>query len=353
MTSVFVTGHTGFKGSWFTACAARSGAELHGYALDPLAGGFFEQCDVGNMCASHTIGDIRDRESLENSMKNARPDVLVHMAAQPLVRESYLNPRETFDVNVMGTLNVLEAAVANGVSKIMVITSDKVYRNTGSTVGYSEDAPLGGHDPYSASKAMAEILTQSWALSYPADSIAIVTARAGNVIGGGDRSPDRLLPDLINSVVQGQPLVLRYPNAVRPWQHVLDVTSGYLAVLRAMQPADAFTSWNIGPDPEERVTVKEVAEIAIDQWGSGVIDVSNEDRPHEAAMLVIDPSKANHELGWTSALTVDAAVRWTVDWEVAVANGKDVWATSLDQIEAYEAALTERGVANGLAAFDR
>lgn len=337
MNSVFVTGHTGFKGSWFSACAIRSGAAVHGYALDPLPGGFFDQCNIAGLCESSTIADIRDRAALKHAMTAAKPDVVVHMAAQPLVRESYANPRETFDVNVMGTLNVIEAAAEIGVEKVMVITSDKVYRNTGSTTGYAEDAPLGGHDPYSASKAMAEVLTQSWALSFPVEGQQIVTVRAGNVIGGGDRSPDRLLPDLLTSVVNGESLVLRYPEAVRPWQHVLDVTSGYLAVLRAMQDFDTFDQWNIGPNPNERVTVREVAETAINQWGSGSIDISTAQQPHEAGMLVIDPAKANRELGWSSTLTVEQAVRWTVDWEKKVREGTNAWGVSLGQMEEYEA----------------
>ncbi|MEI8083469.1 MAG: CDP-glucose 4,6-dehydratase, partial [Actinomycetes bacterium] len=331
---LFLTGHTGFKGSWFAYCAARSGVDVSGYALEPIEGGFFESAGVADMLAGHTIGDIRDHSTLTAAIDRARPDVLVHMAAQPLVRLSYREPRETFDVNVMGTLSVLEAASAAGIGRVLVVTSDKVYRNVGVTTGYREDAPLGGHDPYSASKAMTEILTESWTRSFPSPGRTVASARAGNVIGGGDRCLDRLLPDIFRAIDEDQPLVLRYPDAVRPWQHVLDVASGYIAVLNQPSPAQ-FDCWNLGPDPADRMTVGEVAECAISRWGKGSVEVSGDDHPHEAAMLTLDASKAHDQLGWMPALTAREAVEWTVSWEVGLRDGAAAAALATEQINAY------------------
>lgn len=332
---LFLTGHTGFKGSWFANCAARSGASVYGYALAPISGGFFETARVEDSLAGHTIADVRDRERLAAALTAAAPDVLVHMAAQPLVRLSYAEPRATFEVNVMGTLNVLQTAAAvTSVKKILVITSDKVYRNVGSAAGYREDDPLGGHDPYSASKAMTEILTESWARSFPAPGHTIATARAGNVIGGGDRCADRLLPDIFRSIDDDQPVELRYPDAVRPWQHVLDVTSGYLAVLRQPQ-SDVFDSWNLGPDPNDRLTVGDLAECAVRSWGKGSIKITTGPHPHEAAMLTLDASKARERLDWTPALDAREAVEWTVRWESAVRGGAPAATVAYDQINDY------------------
>lgn len=331
---LFLTGHTGFKGSWFASCAASAGASVYGYALDPIPGGFFEAARVEDSLCGNTIADVRDRGRLAAALAQAEPDVIVHMAAQPLVRASYREPRETIEVNVMGTLNVLQGAAATSAKQILVITSDKVYRNVGSTAGYREDAPLGGHDPYSASKAMVEILTESWARSFPAAGRSVSTARAGNVIGGGDRCADRLLPDILRSIEVGQPVTLRYPGAVRPWQHVLDVTSGYLAVLRQRQ-IDVFDSWNLGPDPADRLTVGEVAECAVRSLGRGSIEISNDTHPHEAAMLTLDASRARDELDWQPALTAREAVEWTVDWESAVSGGASAAIVASEQISEY------------------
>lgn len=339
---LFLTGHTGFKGSWFTYCAAKSGVDVFGYSLAPIAGGFFERANVSAACARHQIADIRDSEALTEAMKSAQPDVVVHMAAQPLVRASYLKPRETIDTNVMGTLSVLEGARAADVPKVLVITSDKVYRNIGTTEGYTEDSPLGGHDPYSASKAMAEILVRSWASSFPSNATTH-TARAGNVIGGGDRCEDRLLPDILDAIQSDSPISLRFPNAVRPWQHVLDVTSGYFAVINGMDTNVAYDAWNLGPQPDDRMTVREVAECAIGRWGRGSIEVASGDHPHEAQMLTLNATKATNQLGWQTELSAREAVEWTVDWERELVNGSDAAQLADEQIGAYE---TRR--ANGL-----
>lgn len=334
---LFLTGHTGFKGSWFSYCAARAGADVFGYSLAPIASGFFERADVAQMCASHQIGDVRDVDSLSKAIKSSRPDVIVHMAAQPLVRASYLDPRETIDTNVMGTLNVLEAAGSCEVEKTLVITSDKVYRNIGSTDGYAENAALGGHDPYSASKAMAEILVGSWAASFPRMGATMQTARAGNVIGGGDRCADRLLPDILDAVQEDSPISLRFPEAVRPWQHVLDVTSGYLAVINNMNDSVGFDTWNLGPDPRDRMTVGEIAQCAIDRWGSGSIEIEAGDHPHEAEMLTLDATKAQEQLGWSTQLSAREAVEWTIDWERDVLSGRSAHEATETQLASYAA----------------
>lgn len=332
---LFLTGHTGFKGSWFSYCAAQAGAEVFGYSLAPVVGGFFEVNGVADRCATHQIADIRDQETLNAAIKAAQPAVIVHMAAQPLVRASYVAPRETIDTNVMGTLNVLEAARTHNVPKTLVITSDKVYRNIGSTDGYREDAALGGHDPYSASKAMAEILVGSWASSFPRPNATTQTARAGNVIGGGDRCEDRLLPDILAAVQADSAVSLRYPKAVRPWQHVLDVTSGYFAVIRNMTGGSSNDAWNLGPNPEDTLTVGELAQCAIDRWGRGSIEVAAGGHPHEEQMLTLDATKAKSELGWSTELTAREAVEWTVDWERAVLDGASAQEVTDEQTSAY------------------
>lgn len=340
---LFLTGHTGFKGSWFVSCAARAGVDVFGYSLEPTPGGYFEVGRVADQCAAHTIGDIRDRFSLSTAITASEPDVIVHMAAQPLVRLSYRQPRDTFEVNVMGTLNLLEIAQASACQDVLVITSDKVYRNVGATSGYTEDAPLGGHDPYSASKAMTEILVHSWAQSFGSKLRAIQTARAGNVIGGGDRSADRLLPDVVRAISNDQPVVLRYPHAVRPWQHVLDAIAGYAAILRNLDRTSGspdgatplYDAWNIGPAPHDRLTVEEVAQEAIRVWGRGRIETTDGVQPHEEQMLTLDATKARTELGWLPRLTATDAVAWSVEWERGVHRNESARRLTDQQIASY------------------
>jgi CDP-glucose 4,6-dehydratase len=321
---VFITGHTGFKGSWLMATLHKFGADVKGYALDPeMAGGLFDYLQPLSIAKS-VIDDIRHREILEKELLNYQPDIVYHLAAQPLVRRSYKIPAETFDINVTGTANLLEAVgkLENKCS-VIVITTDKVYQNKELDILYKEDDILGGHDPYSASKACAEFVVDSFRKSffnlsqYPAHLKALSTVRAGNVIGGGDWSTDRLMPDIINYLVSGNPILLRNPVAVRPWQHVLEAIAGYLLLaIKLHSYPDRFSQpFNFGPQPADHLSVKQVAEIAISIWGSGSWkDVSNNKQPHEAGLLKLDSSKAKEALNWRPKLNAEEAIRWTVEW---------------------------------------
>lgn len=321
---VFITGHTGFKGSWLIATLNSFGAVLKGYALEPeQPGGLFDFLRPLSLCDS-VINDIRNKNALQQEMLKFQPDVVFHLAAQPLVRRSYSIPAETFDVNVTGTANVLECAKAlNSKCAIIVITTDKVYQNKEKDVLYSEDDVLGGHDPYSASKACAELVADSFRKSffhfsqYSTHQKSLATVRAGNVIGGGDWSTDRLLPDIINYLLSNKPVLIRNPNAVRPWQHVLEAITGYLLLAMKLysDPINYSQAYNFGPVPSDHLPVKEVVEKAIAIWGSGSwLDASGSDQPHEATLLKLDISKAQKALKWSPKLTADDAIRWTVDW---------------------------------------
>jgi CDP-glucose 4,6-dehydratase len=321
---VFITGHTGFKGSWLMSALHKLGADVKGYALDPeQAGGLFDYLQPLSIAKS-VINDIRYRQILEEELLNFQPDFIYHLAAQPLVRRSYKIPAETFEINVTGTANLLEAAgkLKNKCS-IIVITTDKVYQNKEQDILYKEDDILGGHDPYSASKACAELVVDSFRKSffsysqYSSHLKGLSTVRAGNVIGGGDWSTDRLLPDIINYLVSGNPVLLRNPSAVRPWQHVLEAITGYLLLgMKLHDSPDRFSQpFNFGPQPADHLSVKQVAEIAINIWGSGSWkDVSDNKQPHEAGLLKLDISKAIDALDWRPKLNAKEAIRWTVEW---------------------------------------
>ncbi|OBI13346.1 CDP-glucose 4,6-dehydratase [Mycobacterium sp. E2497] len=331
-----VTGHTGFKGAWLTLLLLSRGHQVSGLALDPVEGSLFKRAQLADRLVSDFRVDIRDAEATMAAVTAAAPDVVVHMAAQSLVRESYRNPRYTYETNVMGTLSVLEAAAATpSVRAHLVVTTDKVYRNINQEAGYAETDPLGGDDPYSASKAMADMLAQSWIRSFPGPPTAI--ARAGNVIGGGDVSSDRLLPDLIAAYSLGQAPLLRFPRAVRPWQHVLDCLNGYLTLVDALLDGSGLGEWNFGPGRESFIEVGQVATLAAELWGGGahwVVDGG--DHPHEAHLLALDPSKARCELGWRNRLGFRDAVAWTIDWERRVHAGADALTTTRRQIAAFE-----------------
>lgn len=335
-----VTGHTGFKGAWLTMWLASLGHDVCGLALDPEPGALFEVAEVSAQMKLDLRGDIRDRSVVEGALQEIQPDVLIHMAAQPLVRESYRHPRWTIETNVMGTLNVLEAAIGSSSLKAQVIlTTDKVYRNVNQVAGYVETDPLGGDDPYSASKAMADILTQSWIHSFPGPRTAI--ARAGNVIGGGDVSRDRLFPDIVRSLIAGQEPQLRYPHAVRPWQHVLDCLNGYLTLVDALLAANPQippgSQWNFGPDESSFVSVGDVTEMAMRQWGlsapSWKYDVH--DHLHEAGLLALDATKSSTVLGWRNHLSLPESVAWTVEWEQKVARGAAPAAAMQEQVSRF------------------
>lgn len=335
---VLVTGHSGFKGSWLTLLLRRAGHEVAGLALDPLPGALFEQAELSSQLVLDARVDVRDAPGVLAVLSDVQPDVVLHLAAQPLVRASYTDPRGTVDTNVMGTLSVLEAiAAVPSVRAAVMVTTDKVYRNVGQAAGYVEGDALGGHDLYSASKAMADILTSSWIDSFAGCPIAI--ARAGNVIGGGDVAEDRLFPDLMRAFTSGRPTHLRYPEAVRPWQHVLDCLNGYLLLVDALLERGAAASggWNIGPDPSHSRTVGEAASLAASLWGAGASWVADAgSHPHEAALLTLDASRARAELGWHDRLGFEDAVRWTVEWAKRVEAGESARDVTLSQIEAFD-----------------
>src|SRR6056297_3180923 len=267
------------------------GHSVFGLALAPASGSLFEHADVGSMLQVDERGDVRDASRVLQAVRDAQPDVVIHLAAQSLVRPSYDDPRWTVETNVLGTLSVLEAVSAvDSVQAALIVTTDKVYRNVGRLGGYAENDALGGHDPYSASKAMADILTSSWAASFPGKNLAI--ARAGHVIGGGDVSVDRLMPDVLRALRSDSSVHLRYPSAVRPWQHVLDCLAGYLVLTEGLLAGEGHGAWNFGPEPAAFRTVQETAELAAQAWGSGQTWVADEgEHPHEAELLTLDASR--------------------------------------------------------------
>lgn len=331
-----VTGHTGFKGAWLSLLLHERGHRVSGISLDPEPGSLFKTANLQDIFYKDLRVDIRDESELANAMVEVDADVLMHLAAQPLVRKSYVNPRETFETNVNGTLNVLDSvSKLKNLKACLIVTTDKVYKNINQEEGYVESDPLGGDDPYSASKAMADILTQSWAKSFPGVPLAI--ARAGNVIGGGDVCEDRLLPDIIRAFSKGEDMTLRYPNAVRPWQHVLDCVSGYLALVDELIEGRAQGEWNFGPGRESFVTVGEVAKLAQKHWSSDsniVIDPAN--KPHEANLLALDSTKALRALNWKNKLRYPESLIWTLDWEAQRLAGSFSRQLCLDQISKFE-----------------
>jgi CDP-glucose 4,6-dehydratase len=331
-----ITGHTGFKGAWLTLLLLSRGHQVSGLALDPAEDSLFKRAGLADQLVSDFRVDIRDAEATAAAVSTAAPDVLLHMAAQPLVRESYRNPRYTYETNAIGMLSVLEAAAATpSVRAHVVVTTDKVYRNVGQEAGYVETDPLGGDDPYSASKAMADLLAQSWIRSFPGAPTAI--ARAGNVIGGGDVNRDRLLPDLITAYALGRAPRLRFPRAVRPWQHVLDCLNGYLILVDALLAGSGLGQWNFGPGRDSFVEVGQVATLAAALWGGGGHwELDDGNHPHEANLLALDPSKAQCELGWRDRLGFRDSVAWTIEWERRVYAGADPLAVTQQQIAAFE-----------------
>ncbi|BBX73799.1 CDP-glucose 4,6-dehydratase [Mycobacterium shinjukuense] len=331
-----ITGHTGFKGPWLTLLLLHRGHRVSGLALDPAGGSLFNRAGLADLLVSDLRVDIRDAGATTAAVSAVAPDVVVHMAAQSLVRESYRNPRYTYETNAFGTLNVLEAVAATpSVRAHLVVTTDKVYRNTDQEAGYVETDPLGGDDPYSASKAMADLLAQSWIRSFPGAPTAIV--RAGNVIGGGDVSPERLMPDLVAAFADGRAPLLRFPGAVRPWQHVLDCLNGYLTLADALLAGSGLGQWNFGPGRDSFVEVGQVATLAAELWGGGAHwELDSGNHPHEANLLALDASKARRELGWRNRLGFRDAVAWTIDWHRRVYAGADPLTLTREQITTFE-----------------
>lgn len=334
-----VTGHTGFKGAWLTLLLDRLGHEVSGLSLDPDKGGLFDRGDVASVMRHDGRGDIRDPAVVTETLEITSPDVVIHMAAQPLVRDSYRAPRLTFETNAMGTLNVLECVgTTPGVQALVVVTTDKVYRNDGRTTGYGEDDALGGRDPYSASKTMADVLTYAWAQSFDGPPTAI--ARAGNVIGGGDVSHERLLPDIMRALTEGAAPEIRNPTAVRPWQHVLDCLSGYYALAQRLVAAAAATepgrAWNFGPPRQSVATVGHVATLVCDAWAGGASWGSKSDATfHEEHLLTLNAAQAENDLDWANTLSLEEAVAWTVDWSRDVVAGTSARDCTVRQIERF------------------
>ena len=343
---VFLTGHTGFKGSWLALWLQSLGAEVHGFALEPATQpDLFTAARVEPGLASSTIADVRDLAALRAAMQACRPEVVLHLAAQPLVRASYDDPVGTYATNVMGTVHLLEAVRATpGVRSVVVVTTDKCYENREWAWGYREDEPMGGRDPYSNSKGCAELVCASYRASFlAAGGVALATARAGNVIGGGDWASDRLVPDLLRAFERGAPAVIRHPDAVRPWQHVLEPLSGYLMLAQALwENGDAYAEgWNFGPRDEDARPVRWIVRRMADVWGPDARwELDTREQPHEARLLKLDISKARQRLHWTPRWTLGEALHRIVDWHQAWRRHDDMRAACLRDIADYSNELT-------------
>lgn len=321
---IFITGHSGFKGIWLSTIFSLVGAKVKGYSLPPEDSLDFFQLLKDNSSVQHVFADIRDRGRLHDELEQFQPDYIFHLAAQPLVLRSYKEPEYTFDVNVTGTVNLLTGLKNVSVPCTVVIsTTDKVYENRETDVLYNENDRLGGYDPYSASKASAEIAIQSIRNSFfHPDKIAshqkaIAVGRAGNVIGGGDWSANRIVPDIVRSLMKNDPILLRNPNAIRPWQHVLEPLSGYiqLAIAASNDPLRFGTAFNFGPTADDHLPVVKLTEKSIRVWGSGSYELEDSAaKPHEAGILKLDITKAKNELSWTPKLNSDQAIEWTIEW---------------------------------------
>jgi CDP-glucose 4,6-dehydratase len=338
---VLVTGHTGFKGGWLSLWLQKLGAQVIGYSLEPnTSNNLFTIAAVGQNMVS-VIGDIKDGMALEQIVKEHKPEIVFHLAAQPLVRISYTNPIDTFAVNVMGTVNVLNAArMSESIKAVVNITTDKCYENLEWDWPYRETDRLGGYDPYSSSKACSELITESYRKSFLAEQrIHVATVRAGNVIGGGDWSADRLIPDLIDSILVGRLPKIRNPYAVRPWQHVLEPLQGYLTLGEKLYSDEGLyaSAWNFGSGEESTLTVGEVTDRTLKLWGSDLAwEYDKAEHPHEAQILKLDSSKARNKLKWKPRLSVYDALKWTIDWYKQFEEKQPMRDFTLQQIEAYE-----------------
>jgi CDP-glucose 4,6-dehydratase len=342
---VLVTGHTGFKGGWLCLWLQSMGAEVTGYSLAaPTNPNLFEAANVTKDMTNIT-GDVLDLGHLQSVMSRHRPEIVFHMAAQALVRRSYAAPVETYATNVMGTVNVLETVRQTKGAKVVInVTSDKCYENREWARGYMESDPMGGHDPYSSSKGCAELVTAAYRNSffnlgrYADHGVAVASARAGNVIGGGDWAEDRLIPDVVRAFMGGKPAVIRNPDAIRPWQHVLEPLSGYLVLAERLwgEGSSYAEAWNFGPDEHDTKPVRWVADKLAAMWGDGAgWKVDEKRHPHEAHYLKLDSSKARGRLGWRRILNLDQALRLTVDWYQMHAQGGDLQAITRRQIIDY------------------
>jgi len=336
---VFLTGHTGFKGSWLAMWLQRLGAEVTGYALQPpTIPGLFQLAHVGT--GMHDIlGDVRNLESLRKTMEDAQPEIVIHMAAQSLVRASYTDPVENYATNVMGTVNLLEAVRGTGgIRAVVIVTSDKCYENREWLWGYRENESMGGLDPYSSSKGCAELVTSAYRHSFFHDTgTAVASARSGNVIGGGDWADDRLVPDIMRAAMQGETVRLRNPGSVRPWQHVLEPLSGYLQLAeRLYLEGQPFAEgWNFGPGENDAQTVEWLARELTSLWEAVRWVKDDTSHPHEAHYLKLDCAKARTCLGWLPLLSLREALSWTARWYREYDNDADVRHITGEQIENY------------------
>lgn len=347
--SVFVTGHTGFKGGWLSLYLATLGARVHGFALDPpTSPSLFEVAHIGSVLSTDERGDLADRNHLTRAIDAVEPRFVFHLAAQPLVRASYRDPVGTFAANVMGTVHLLEAVRSvPGIKAVVIATTDKVYSNREWLYPYRENDRLGGHDPYSASKAAAEVAVASYRASFFANTgermPRVATARAGNVIGGGDWASDRLVPDCLRSFMADLPVKLRCPQSIRPWQHVIEPVRGYVqlaALLAGTQGHDFAEAWNFGPGPGGDESVGDVAGRIARLWGGSarVESLARPNEPHEAGLLSLDTTAARKKLGWSPRWDLDSALRHTVDWQRAWLAGQDMHQATRQQIKDHQLA---------------
>jgi CDP-glucose 4,6-dehydratase len=343
---VFITGHTGFKGSWLCMILSKLGAEVYGYALEPnTEPNLFQLAEINNLITKSYIGDIRDSQLLNTAMSQVDPDIVIHMAAQPLVRDSYENPYDTYSINVMGTVNLFEAVRRNNNTRAVVnVTTDKCYENKEWPWGYRENEPMGGYDPYSSSKACSELVTNAYRSSFfqneKKGKVAVASARAGNVIGGGDWAKDRLIPDCVSSILNGKPIIIRNPHSIRPWQHVLEPLNAYLLLAQNLyESGDKYaTAWNFGPYDTDARPVKWIVEAMCQKWGNEAnYEIDQNPNPHEARYLKLDCSKAHSELGWRPKWNLNQALDKIIEWSHAYQREQNIQEICFKQIEEYNA----------------
>jgi len=339
---VFLTGHTGFKGGWLALWLTKMGAQVFGYSLEPPSQpNLFSILKLEKRLAVSSIADIREAEALERAMADSQPDIVMHLAAQPLVRYSYREPAETFAVNVMGTVNLLQAVRSvDTASAVVNVTTDKCYENKEWVWPYRENEALGGYDPYSSSKACAEMVSAAYRQSFLNEAgVPLATARAGNVIGGGDFAEDRLIPDFLRATDAGENLIIRSPEAVRPWQHVLEPLAGYLSLAQLLSEVGVgyAEAWNFGPDESDAKTVKWIAEALCSRIPGAAWEHDGSPQVHEALALRLDSSKAKSRLQWRPRWNLQSALEMTLSWHQAWRSGKDMYAVTCEQIDAYMA----------------
>ena len=349
--TILITGHTGFKGSWLCIWLKELGAKVVGYSLEPYTerDNFVVSCLKDKI--NHIIGDVRNFKSLYKVFEKYQPEFVFHLAAQPIVRESYDNPKETYDINIGGTMNVLECCRLNDSARVIInVTSDKCYENKEWIWGYRESDPMGGYDPYSSSKGCSELITAAYRksffnlINFEKHGKSLSSVRAGNVIGGGDWQKDRLIPDCIRALENNKPIEIRNPSAIRPWQHVLEPLNGYLLLASKMykEPQKYCGAWNFGPNHESIITVGEIVDMIVEKWGSGSwIDKSNQDEPHETNLLSLDISKAKTYLKWAPVCDIETTVVKTIDWYKEY-ELQDPYGFCLGQIEEYRRCFKAR-----------